>query len=69
MPKCPSCGGEIDHLDYHKERDYDAEVRVSDGRLERSNEWSNVDTVAYTCPKCDEVVARDDKDALKFLQG
>jgi len=66
MPKCPSCGREIDHLIFYqkvwKKWSYD-------GKEYRNEELINSDQVEYACPLCDETLFYSEDGAKKFLRG
>ncbi|MEM2352147.1 MAG: hypothetical protein QXT26_07045 [Thermoproteota archaeon] len=73
MPKCPNCGREIDHL-INYVTNVTEEFRLfltEDGEPD----YQYVDTLLggseseYRCPECDEVLARTENDAVKFLRG
>lgn len=69
MSKCPHCGSEIDHLDYHETKTYSCEVELVDGGLVHSDESLDMDDTGYACPSCNEDVCKDDGQAIEFLKG
>ncbi len=69
MGNCPSCGEEIDHLQYHEEKNYDSEVELEDGKLVHTNEEMLTDNVSYSCPLCGEDISMSEDDAIRFLGG
>lgn len=69
MPKCPYCDKETDCLDYHETKTCASVVNLVGGKLEHSDEDTNIDSMGYSCPACNEEICMADADAIKFLEG
>jgi len=73
MPRCPKCGKEIDYL-----RDFSPvwqEYKMiidenGDAHYELIDNEIPMDIGdEYQCPKCEEVLFRDEEEAVRFLRG
>lgn len=69
MVKCPNCGEEIEFLEYSEEKTYDAIFSLVDGKPNYDTEGYSISGNTYTCPRCDQVMARDEEAAITFLKG
>jgi endogenous inhibitor of DNA gyrase (YacG/DUF329 family) len=83
MPKCPTCGLEINHVIVETTETTRYTVRLPVGEAEKLSldyepdiglVWFEDTSVApvedrYTCPECHKEVAQNDEEVAKFLKG
>lgn len=68
MPKCPDCGGQIDHLNHYALRPV---MMILEPDGEQSDERVNgsLENDFYGCPACGEAVATTHEEAMQILTG
>jgi predicted RNA-binding Zn-ribbon protein involved in translation (DUF1610 family) len=68
--KCPKCGEEIDYLISEATATTGVTMNM-DGKMSFDNEDMNdiAETNEWECPKCDEVIAMNEEEALNFMRG
>jgi len=70
MPRCPACGEKIDHLTYIQQAtvwfkgQYD-----KNGYSMVFEEDRLVEREEYRCPKCRALLAENEDEAIKILEG
>ncbi|MGB9622615.1 MAG: hypothetical protein ACPL07_02105 [Candidatus Bathyarchaeia archaeon] len=69
---CPVCGSRIDFLEYSGREFVRACFTVGEGGEAEYICWETVDvdggSMEYRCPKCYNVIASNEKDALKVFK-
>jgi len=73
MPRCPKCGKEIDHLKDFSPVWQEYKMTIDENgnaHYEFVDNSTPMDTGdEYECPECEEVLFRDEEEAVRFLRG
>lgn len=66
--KCPYCHKLIDHLIVNNNGNYDYDIYIENGIVKRNSPDEKGENEDFDCPKCGQIIAFEEKDAVEFLK-